>query len=445
METLDSEQRSGSGPLYISHPGDYTGDTWHAAAAMVLNPRVRVVLTVSNDSKEVETAPSIDAFYHAIRLGDRCERVTGVKLEKVEGKVNGKPKAYQHRNTTQTRLGLPVGLIYQSTSVILREIATQGLADVRTRLQLGLCADLSDEQERKIKRRAKEWLDNLFSSREGITTVVLINGRMEGYNPQHNLDADRLKDIATAVSQVPGAYFLVMGNRFKLQSGDAPKWLTEAHPRKLEAPSNTQSPVEDLFDVAGIGSQLDRWRGTAAFWREVANSAYGREKRVKFVGGRSGSTDIAAFMGVDVLSWDHFLPDDIEYLRMRVTAPDLMRVCHLPDGKKPKTAEFFVSQDVALLGPAVCEMLKAAPNAPYVTPPILVMGSKNQKKLQQKAQVKKKLESKDEAPSDSAPGVVVDVFNVWRSLFLVPEWIPRGGQLEVAQTYAVDGRSFPTI
>ena len=446
MEILDAEPSSGSsGPLYLSHPGDYTGDTWHAAAAMVLNPRVRVALTVSNDSKEVETAPSINTFYDAIGLGNRCDRMTGVKLEKISGKPNGKPKAYQHRNSAQTKLELPVGLIYQSTSVILREIAIRGPQEVRVRLQEGLCAGLSELQEQEIKRRANTWLNSLFSSKQDITTVVLINGRMEGYNPQHNLDADRLAEIADAVSRVPGAYFLVMGNRFKLRKDGVPSWITAAHPRKLDVPGNAQAPVEDLFDVVGISGELDRWRGTAAFWREVANSKYGLEKQVKFVGGRSGSTDIPAFMGVDVLSWDHFLPDDIEYLRMRITAPDLMRVCHLADGKKPKAAEFFVSPEEAQLGPAVLAMLKASAETAYVTPALTVMGSKNQQKKQQQVQAKKKVGSKQEEPSASVSPVVGEVFGVWSSLFLDPKWIPGSKAPEAALAYAVDGRSFPKI
>lgn len=41
--------------------------------------------------------------------------------------------------------------------------------------------------------------------------------------------------------------------------------------------------------------------------------------------------------------------------------------------------------------------------------------------------------------------VVSEVFSVWSSLFLDPEWIPGSREPEAALTYAVDGRSFPTI
>ncbi|RKH12082.1 hypothetical protein D7V97_09415 [Corallococcus sp. CA053C] len=433
--------------LYLNQPGDYTGDTWHVAAAMVLNPRVRVLLTVSSDSKEVETAPAIAGYYEAIGLGQRVQRYTGVKLEKV-GSVNGKPKAHQHRDTAVMKVGgeQPVGLIYQSTSVILREIATQELPRVRERLQLGLCAGLSDSQEREIQRRANAWLEQLFSS-EDIQTVLLINGRMERYNPQHNLDEERFDIIKEAVLRVPGAHFLVMGNRFALKKEGTPAWLKKAHERRLPVPGNDQEAVEDLFDLVGVGHDLDRWRGTAAFWREVANSKWGREKRVKFVGGRSGSTDIAAFMGIDVLSWDHFLPEDIEYLRMRVTAPDLMRVCHLHDGKKPRTPEFFVPPEEALLGPSVEILLRGDPGVAYPTPVLTVGGSKNREKAQVKVQAKKKknatYETKGETSSSPVSAIVSSVFDVWSSLFLDPHWIPGSGEAETAMAYSVDGRSFP--
>ena len=46
------------------------------------------------------------------------------------------------------------------------------------------------------------------------------------------------------------------------------------------------------------------------------------------IGGRSGSMDIAAFMGVNAYSWDEHKPGNVDYERLKETEP-LMTVGHM--------------------------------------------------------------------------------------------------------------------
>lgn len=65
----------------------------------------------------------------------------------------------------------------------------------------------------------------------------------------------------------------------------------------------------DLFDVKGNpGGPLKDRRFTTAFWAQV----YGLAEVFGAVGGRAGSLDVAAFMGLNFFEWDEPLLEEVE-------------------------------------------------------------------------------------------------------------------------------------
>ncbi|MGZ3458883.1 MAG: hypothetical protein ACXU86_10325, partial [Archangium sp.] len=69
-------------------------------------------------------------------------------------------------------------------------------------------------------------------------------------------------------------------------------------------------------------------RRTALLWARIADLQ--KEGLVHgLIGGRSGSMDIASFMGVNAYSWDEDKPGNVDHERLRMTAPSMMTVGHM--------------------------------------------------------------------------------------------------------------------
>ena len=307
---------------FLVIPGQYSGDMWHVAAAMLVNPDVHAVITVLGTDDE-KGAPVIQRYFDDVGLGERVtvwkkkSKSRGVLVQGKEedlGRVPGKKRAWQHTLSVQ-RSGViedptRVYPIYYSTAMIMRAIEEHGRERVQQVLRAGLTARLSTA----VCRRITTLVCDLLAGYRG-QSLLFVLGRIAGYNPQHDLDSDRLREICRAADEK--GYVVV-------PVGFPP--MVDALVR--EAGVHT-APCLDLRDWTLLtGDEEPDERARAYFWRCVVELAAGDEVTVKLVGGRSGSTDLPAFLGLDVLSWDLCEPSNPEYLRLLITSPSVLRLTH---------------------------------------------------------------------------------------------------------------------
>nr|AYM52504.1 hypothetical protein [Archangium sp.] len=330
--------------IFINQPGGYTGDTWHLAAAMALNEKVHVVLTVTEDEKDKKESPKIAKYYNDLGFGARLE-INKVTLNPLKAGATsvGKLEAAQHQQEAKTSVKSAYS-VYHSTDIIMAALEAKGHQVVVAELRSKLCVGYTETAD--VVPKVEAFLNSVWKhacAATGTTSprILFVNGRFEPYNPQHSLNQERFEQIKAAAANVKGTYVYLLANKAKLPEvkalqagGPQPEAKTQkkAKINKEEADQNAwleslarlpEKEIGDIYDIVGS----DR-RRTATFWKTLATDAH--KAQLYFVGGRSGSTDIAAFMGMKTLCWDFFEPEDAEYLRLRITAPALMQVCHIP-------------------------------------------------------------------------------------------------------------------
>ena len=200
--------------------------------------------------------------------------------------------------------------------------------------------------------------------------LLFVLGRIAGYNPQHDLTPSRLRQICAAAQ---AANFEVMPVGWPGPTNGS-KSGTVNHLVKTAAVD--VHPCLDLRDWNWLtGSDVADERARAYFWRCVIDYATRNAIPVKLVGGRSGSTDLPAFMGMDVLCWDECHVWNPEYLRLLITAPILLQVTH--------TAQTRVHAPLQVLcdpAPQFRVDVEAFLNDQYATPKLVFEVSGNLRK-----------------------------------------------------------------
>lgn len=295
--------------IWINQPGNYSGDTWHIAAAMSLCDTISLVQTVhKRDSK---TAQQARAFYSDIGInGSRVLMVPldrdleqGLHLSQVASRVE-----YNHRHKQTAYDALQqygyaeaeLYYVYQATGLYLREAhrnqhSPETLSDAFTK---SLVKEYPDAVS-AIESRAREIPPN----------AVLIIGRYAQYLREYDADYSRTSIIVDQAYRHGRPCCLV---------ADA----SNANAKKISNQLNMTlidpySVHKDIDSVSGT-KRVDM-RGTACFWKYLAQN--GRQNLV--IGGRSGSVDIAAYLGLDVIEWDVFNADDPESLRLAYMSPSI--------------------------------------------------------------------------------------------------------------------------
>jgi hypothetical protein len=189
--------------------------------------------------------------------------------------------------------------------------------EVIERLRAGL-AGHADPHERKwvaaqirmIRRRVAALRK---SSNRPDARLLLINRREGHENTQHNTSDAQFAALT--------------------------KWYGEKHLRGRGENVHAQATMGvavgaqpqdgdlDLYDQRNPNPPPSTKRRTALLWARIADLQ--KEGLVHgLIGGRSGSMDIAAFMGVNAYSWDEEKPDNVDYQRLRKTDP-IMTVGHM--------------------------------------------------------------------------------------------------------------------
>jgi hypothetical protein len=353
---------------YIIIPGGYSGDMWHVAAACYVRPKLRILigLSPSREKKETEGAEVILLFFRQVGLVERVSVLNAKKKpdhvyfagEKWplkgtldseywrfndEVQLKGKSEMWQHVSYAQDHLesllkplsypllsssssssssslslssssssgrDVVVPPLYACTSMIMRAMEELGKDAVIRALRSGLTANLDQKICAHIAGYARTTLKAVKER-----NILFVLGRQAGYNKDHNLSSELLEAIAAAAKDVEFSIVLVGAESLK----------DIAVAARLENYS-----IVDLQAWKPLTGQENKdERARAYFWRCVAELAPKLKKHIKFVGGRSGSTDLPAFMGIDVLCWDKCDASNPEYLRLLLTTPLLMSLMHV--------------------------------------------------------------------------------------------------------------------
>lgn len=375
---------------YIIIPGEYSGDMWHVVAACIVRPTLQVLIGVLSDAKkELEGAKAIAAFFKQVGLGDRVQILAGnggFKTVVLAGKtrvikeLGGKPVMWQHVALAQDKFpNDTIPPLYACTSMIMRAMEELGKTKVIAGLRAGLTANLGLPICEHVAGHALGILKKTKAKK-----VLFVLGRNAGYNPQHDLDAKRLGAIAKAAAKAK--YHIVLVGW--------PKWLNELA-KEVGLKKFSVVDLRDWVSLTGIDREDERAR--AYFWRCVVEIAAKLGIDAKFVGGRSGSTDLPGFMGMDVLSWDIFDANNPEYLRLLLTAPLLMKVTHVDvDTPKHGSISIVPKQNIDLCGDVLAFLCNE-----FVQPPILFAVSKSFTKAKPK-----KLKKGEKPPNPFAPCLI---------------------------------------
>lgn len=324
-ECLESETK-GEATEYIVIPGQYTGDMWHVAAAMSVQPHLWAVIVVV-DEKDRMSSPALLHYLDSIGFRDRVIVHVG-KVSKATrlwvdqtlvpiASMPGKQIVWQYTAYYQSTVDLvhrsDVYSVYQSTAYVMKAIERHGKVPVVVRLRSGLTRHIDLATCQRVATVA---LDILSTKRE-LGPVLFVMGRVARYNSEHDLTPLRLKEIVGCARE--GGYSVVV-------IGDPAVLAELCDAAALPAPLD----VLDLRDwLALTGSVVNDERARAYFWWCISVFSSSSSQNIKLIGGRSGSTDLAAFMGVDVLCWDICDVQNPEYLRLLITEPSLLSVTHV--------------------------------------------------------------------------------------------------------------------
>jgi hypothetical protein len=321
---------------YFNLPGNMTGDIWHLAAAMCLNQEfgsaeqnrqvtlkalIGVVKTSEGEGKakgkyEIRS-PSLIDFLKALNLPvkqvdvpkekkrpNAAASFTKVSKDNVliERRLRDTPGSYRVEEVIDQRV---------STTILMHHVKAQGKVAVISCLQKRFTESLPLPDKMAMDAKVKQILQAVRAQGPG-KKAVLLNRRTGELNKQHNttdgIEA-QIKELASKKNM------FVIG---------------------IATPKGKPGDI-DLFDSAGKSQAKQEFvdkRRTAYFWMQV--SKYPKEIH-GLIGGRSGSMDIAAFMGVNAFSWDEKKPSDEQVLRLLQTYP-LMHIGYVEGEKNEKEA-----------------------------------------------------------------------------------------------------------
>lgn len=294
---------------WINQPGNYTGDTWHIGAALILQPDLHVIQTVMDahaphaqqartfyrdlgiDPARIVTCPTTDNLEAGLRLSRPIHRVRyndlNVKLARrhLRGIFDMEPTV------------LPV---YKATSIYLNASTNDPAATTSLR---NLFTAHLERGHPDVVAQIRRTVDAMPPN------AVLIIGRYARYMADFNADDAKVAAIAERARSHGRPCCLVADS----ESGEAQNFA-----RRFELPIADPYHLHRHIDCIENTGRVDMC-GTATFWKLL--SSPGRDHIV--IGGRSGSVDAAAYLGLNVVEWDMFHPCDPESYRLAIMAPRL--------------------------------------------------------------------------------------------------------------------------
>jgi hypothetical protein len=326
---------------YIVLPGNYSGDSWACVAAMLLDPEVKVVLTMKDaeeyeeddeddekedfdDDEEMGTAPRKEKKEKKAKTSDyddiarqftefaRTTRgitnfearflvtVGGLGQQGSAGAVSAAAEKAITKDWSGKSGDPLIGWTFATTSVIMYAAERMGVRALTAKL-----VEAFAEPDRGYAELVRQIA--------GAGPCVLLNMRVgrRGNHPQHNM-------TATIYEQLKEQIAAARLNIVRVGTYQDPKWTPGAEWMLKLADSKGDGRLIEIFSKDARSNR----KHIAYFWSEVAKLSNVRG----VIGGRSGSLDIAAFMGVRTLCWDIAKRDDEgfhEYVRQLLMYPIL--------------------------------------------------------------------------------------------------------------------------
>jgi hypothetical protein len=324
---------------YLNLPGNMTGDIWHVAAAQSLARRfgrgdvmlddsseeepssdltvkvaIGVVKTQTGKGKYEQRSPVLFEFLEALELPAKKVELSAkqsrpsVVMTNVSKTLKKKiSERWDDENQMYGKYKVQ-GVIDQkvSTTILMHYVRQKGKQVVIEHLRQAFTEGLPEQDKQEMDAKVQQIREAI--KRNGGKKVVLLNRRTGDVNKQHNT-TDGIEKQIQELAAKKGMFVLGV------------------------ATPNYKPGDIDLFDSQTKTGFADK-RRTAYFWKEVSQL-----KQVHgLIGGRSGSMDIAAFMGMNAFSWDENLPKDVQYLRLLQTYP-IMSIGHVDPEAKETTAK----------------------------------------------------------------------------------------------------------
>lgn len=349
-------------PAFVMLPGDFTGDIWHCAAATVLAHKkpdplipkhypITVVGVIESQQHNSFSRGSVSFDYFRsigvpvllarlsitgpnVSLKMSMSKLKETYLAKIAQDYVAKPNASFETTwdpkSTSDAFPSPnspwnqVQKIKQGQSIRLEASTTivmQFLTPLETRqermaaLHIGLTTGI-DMKPGLIQYPAwKERADALVTKLKGLIkneythtdkegkSIILFNYRKGDVNRQHDSNLELFGHVRS-VAKAVNAEYEVVPVLVGLDAGDPDRYSLKGS--------------LDLFPPAARKSTIYDKRTIPEFWRLVATDGELKNCVRGLIGGRSGSMDIAAFMGVNTCSWDE--PDLITATNARPAA-----------------------------------------------------------------------------------------------------------------------------
>ncbi|KAK3326826.1 hypothetical protein B0H66DRAFT_551767 [Apodospora peruviana] len=314
--------------VFLTLPGTCTGDLWHHAAAQILHEAygskpydlITVLGTISEErdfNHSIRRAPAVFNYFRQIRAPCVLARISypdGGEFEFSEKMLDADSdqllRLFREQQQAPHFKEEPFEVLWPKLEIIQPDmkapehktlhyflsttIAMQSLSleidreeRVARLVRLGDAlaggSSIDDEIDRDVSRKIDE-LRTLIALKRSSTNarILLYNWRGPSTYPGHASLPSHLSQVTDHASRHGMLVIRVAAG----VSGD-----------------EIQDTDLDLFDARAAGSSTIRdKRFTARFWRRVAREL--DSEVFGLIGGRSGSVDVAAFVGLNCYEWD---------------------------------------------------------------------------------------------------------------------------------------------
>jgi hypothetical protein len=301
--------------FYIAQPTNYSGDKWHIAIALLLEKRCKVIILKKDQTGDQKNLENGFASVYK-KLGASEEQIlrgaAQAKLRQISPDYWPKRAAFYAKGDKDPNVknaNRPVRMTFASTSIIMRAVEEQGADAVRKIIRDAFLAQFSN-----LAKRAKVDQRLAFLGQIG-GNCVIVNMRCGHYHFEHNITETIYAQIAEAAGR-QGLIVIRAGVYEPDYHPPSGRWMAAFGDATFKGRPADQRFI-DVFDFCSTktSQKVDEF-ATAYLWARVAQMP----NVVGIIGGRSGSLDIAAFMGVRTLSWD-IVDNDREYIRMLLAFP----------------------------------------------------------------------------------------------------------------------------
>lgn len=322
---------------YLVLPGNYSGDAWASAACLQLDQNIKVAVPSKSSGIFDQVTTQFVNLCNNLEVQNRVLRQNNLNtLVQVSESQAAIQAAAIIREDAGQDVNPYVGWTYATTSVMMAYAEQHGVNDLLDQLCDNF-VEVTDDFNQHFQRL------------QDMDDVVLVNMRIgrRGNHPQHDISEAIYAQIVTSAHRA-GLDVVRIGSYQDEDNTPGGRWM-----------EHLAEPVIELFQP---GVRLNRGH-TAHFWRRIAGMA-----NVKgVIGGRSGSLDVASFMGVRTLCWDVVDVSDQEYGRQFLYYP-IQSLCPRHPGGWPNYSQQIKNKQVSCPGILQQEVLESFLDGNHVIP-----------------------------------------------------------------------------